>query len=95
VEKVIHKFRSSGLLLPAGISTSLLNTGQQWDFPNGWAPSQHIISEGIAKHASREGKLLAEDIARRWLRTNYVAFKSTGQMHEKTVGFQLRKTTIC
>jgi len=83
VEKVIHKFRSSGLLQPAGISTSLLNTGQQWDFPNGWAPSQHIISEGIAKHASREGKLLAEDIARRWLRTNYVTFKSTGQMHEK------------
>lgn len=83
VEKVIHKFRSSGLLQPAGISTSLLNTGQQWDFPNGWAPSQHIISEGIAKHASREGKLLAEDIARRWLRTNYATFKLTGQMHEK------------
>lgn len=83
VEKVIHKFRSSGLLQPAGISTSLLNTGQQWDFPNGWAPSQHIISEGIAKHESREGKLLAEDIARRWLRTNYATFKITGQMHEK------------
>lgn len=83
VEKVIHKFRSSGLLQPAGISTSLLNTGQQWDFPNGWAPSQHIICEGIAKHESREGKLLAEDIARRWLRTNYETFKITGQMHEK------------
>lgn len=83
VEKVIHKFQSSGLLQPAGISTSLLNTGQQWDFPNGWAPSQHIISEGIAKHESREGKLLAEDIARRWLRTNYATFKITGQMHEK------------
>uniref|UniRef100_A0A0D6QZS9 Trehalase n=1 Tax=Araucaria cunninghamii TaxID=56994 RepID=A0A0D6QZS9_ARACU len=83
VEKVIHKFQSSGLLQPAGISTSLLNTTQQWDFPNGWAPSQHIIIEGIAQHKSNEGKMLAKDIARRWLRTNYATFKSTGQMHEK------------
>ncbi|GLJ55871.1 hypothetical protein SUGI_1199660 [Cryptomeria japonica] len=83
VEKVIQKFRTSGLLQPAGISTSLLNTGQQWDFPNGWAPVQHIIIEGIEKHSSKEGKELAEDIARRWLRTNYAAFKSTKQMHEK------------
>eukprot|EP01018_Ginkgo_biloba_P012503 Gb_29944 [translate_table: standard] len=83
VEKVINKFQSSGLLQAAGISTSVLNTGQQWDFPNGWAPSQHIIIEGIATYASRERKFLAEDIAKRWIRTNYATFKKTGQMHEK------------
>ncbi|KAH9317208.1 hypothetical protein KI387_018977, partial [Taxus chinensis] len=83
VEKVIQKFQTSGLLRAAGISTSLLNTGEQWDFPNGWAPAQHIIIEGIVKHSSKEGKSLAVDIARRWIRTNYAAYKSTGQMHEK------------
>ncbi|KAH9317209.1 hypothetical protein KI387_018978, partial [Taxus chinensis] len=83
VEKVINTFQRSGLLQPAGISTSLLNTGQQWDYPNGWAPLQHMIIEGIAKSTFREGMLLAEDIARRWLMTNFVTFKQTGAMHEK------------
>eukprot|EP00252_Welwitschia_mirabilis_P021986 TRINITY_DN5806_c0_g1_i4.p1 TRINITY_DN5806_c0_g1~~TRINITY_DN5806_c0_g1_i4.p1 ORF type:complete len:586 (-),score=103.93 TRINITY_DN5806_c0_g1_i4:107-1864(-) len=83
IEKVIHKFKSSGLLQEAGISTSLLNTGEQWDFPNGWAPAQHIIIEGISKHATKGSSQLAQDIAYRWLKTNLEAFKKTGKMHEK------------
>lgn len=53
------------------------------DFPNGWAPLQHMIVEGLARCGSVEAKALAEDIALRWIRTNYVAFKKTGTMHEK------------
>lgn len=83
VEKTIESFRTSGLLCPAGIATSLTNTGQQWDFPNGWAPLQHMIVEGLARCGSEEARALAEDIALRWIRTNYVAFKKTGTMHEK------------
>ena len=41
-----------------------------------------MIAEGIAK-STFGGTLLAADIARRWLKTNYVAFKQTGAMHEK------------
>ncbi|XP_057826524.2 probable trehalase isoform X1 [Cryptomeria japonica] len=82
IEKVINTFQRSGLIQPAGISTSLLNTGQQWDFPNGWAPLQHMITEGIAK-STFGATPLAADIARRWVKTNFVAFKQTGAMHEK------------
>ncbi|XWS50130.1 hypothetical protein CRYUN_Cryun12cG0062200 [Craigia yunnanensis] len=83
VEKVMRSLQSSGLLCAAGIATSLTNSGQQWDFPNGWAPLQHMIVEGLSRSASTEARTLAEDIAERWIRTNYVAYKKTGAMHEK------------
>lgn len=42
-----------------------------------------MIVEGLAKSGVEEAKLLAEDIAVRWIKTNYVAFQKTGNMHEK------------
>ncbi|XP_066389780.1 probable trehalase [Miscanthus floridulus] len=81
-KRVMASLKASGLLHAAGIATSLTNTGQQWDFPNGWAPLQHLIAEGLL-HSGSEAKILAEDIATRWVRTNYAAYKSTGAMHEK------------
>ncbi|KAL4019157.1 hypothetical protein IC575_022801 [Cucumis melo] len=83
MKKVLKSLRNSGLLCNAGIATSVINSGEQWDFPNGWAPIQHMIVEGLARSELPEAKALAEDIAARWLRTNYVAYKHTGFMHEK------------
>ncbi|KAM2938618.1 hypothetical protein FF1_038390 [Malus domestica] len=82
-EKVTKSLRSSGLICPAGIATSLTNSTQQWDFPNGWAPLQHMIVEGLLNSGLEEAKSMAEDIAARWIRTNYVAFQKTHTMHEK------------
>ncbi|KAM3396545.1 putative trehalase [Capsicum galapagoense] len=82
-QKVVQSLRSSGLLQPAGIAMTLSKTGQQWDFPNGWAPLQHIIIEGLSRSGLEEAKALAEDIAVRWLKTNCVTYKKTGTMHEK------------
>uniref|UniRef100_J3N468 Trehalase n=1 Tax=Oryza brachyantha TaxID=4533 RepID=J3N468_ORYBR len=81
--KVMNSLKASGLVQPAGIATSLSNTGQQWDFPNGWAPLQHLIVEGLLRSGSEEARKFAEDIATRWVRTNYDAYKATGAMHEK------------
>ncbi|KAH9685214.1 Trehalase [Citrus sinensis] len=83
VEKVRKSFQSSGLLGAAGIATSLTRSEEQWDFPNGWAPLQHMIVEGLGKSGSQEAKSMAQDIAMRWINTNYVAYKETGAMHEK------------
>ncbi|KAK8957765.1 putative trehalase [Platanthera zijinensis] len=80
---ILRSFEVSGLIQPAGISTSLLNSGQQWDLPNGWAPLQHMIIEGLSNSGSETGSLLAEKIAVSWIRTNYAAYKTTGAMHEK------------
>ena len=44
---------------------------------------QHLIVEGLLRSGSGEARELAEDIATRWVRTNYDAYKATGAMHEK------------
>ncbi|XAR70139.1 Alpha,alpha-trehalase [Bertholletia excelsa] len=83
VAKVMQSLKSSGLIRAVGIATSLTNSGQQWDFPNGWAPIQHMIVEGLVRSGMKEARSLAEEIAVIWIRTNYLAYKKSGAMHEK------------
>ncbi|XP_057799475.1 probable trehalase [Salvia miltiorrhiza] len=83
VDEVTESLEKSGLICAAGIATSLIESGQQWDFPNGWAPLQHMIAEGLVKSGSEKARQVAQDIAVKWIRTNYVGFKETGAMHEK------------
>ncbi|MXP67441.1 alpha,alpha-trehalase TreA [Pantoea sp. Aalb] len=35
------------LLKPGGLITTTINSGQQWDAPNGWAPLQWVAIEGL------------------------------------------------
>lgn len=42
-----------------------------------------MIVEGLVKSGSKEARSLAEDIAVKWINTNYAAYKETGTMHEK------------
>jgi alpha,alpha-trehalase len=51
------------LLMPGGIATTLVETGQQWDQPNGWAPLQWIAVIGLRNYNEAQ---LAEAIAKRW-----------------------------
>jgi alpha,alpha-trehalase len=51
------------LLMPGGIATTLVVTGQQWDQPNGWAPLQWIAVVGLKNYNEAQ---LAEAIAKRW-----------------------------
>ncbi|KAM7278582.1 hypothetical protein ACFE04_005716 [Oxalis oulophora] len=83
VEKLTKSLKTSGLVLEAGIATSLIRSGEQWDFPNGWAPIQHMIVEGLVRSGSEQARGFAEEIAVNWIRTNYAVYKTTGVMHEK------------
>ncbi|KAI3693703.1 hypothetical protein L1987_76653 [Smallanthus sonchifolius] len=83
VKKVAQSLESSGLVRAAGIATSLRNSSEQWDFPNGWAPIQQMIVEGLVRSGSKEARSLAKDIAIRWIRTNYATYKTSKAMHEK------------
>lgn len=42
-----------------------------------------MIVEGLVTSGSEEARCIAEDIAVKWIRTNYVAYETTGAMHEK------------
>ncbi len=76
----VAKVTAQHLLQPGGIATTLLETGQQWDAPNGWAPLQWIAIDGLRryKHAA-----LAEAIACRWMINVETLYERSGKLVEK------------
>ena len=68
------------LSFPGGIPTSFLDSSQQWDMPNAWAPLQYfaILALEELDMASE-----AESLAHVWLASNYAALNTTGYMFEK------------
>jgi alpha,alpha-trehalase len=63
-----------------GLVTTDVDSPQQWDSPNGWAPLQWFAVKGLLnyKHDS-----LAENIMLRWLDTVNLYFEQTGKLMEK------------
>ena len=51
-------------LKPGGLVTSLHETGEQWDSPNGWAPLHWFAVQGLLNYGF---EVEAETVARRWL----------------------------
>lgn len=68
------------LLMPGGLATTLVTSGQQWDAPNGWAPLQWIAVIGLRRYGETH---LAEAIAERWVRKNIAGYEQTGKLVEK------------
>ena len=68
------------LLAHGGLRTTVTQTGEQWDAPNGWAPLHWIAVDGLARYGH---ETLAKDIAKRWIATVERAYCDTGKMLEK------------
>ncbi|MGM8931070.1 alpha,alpha-trehalase TreF [Salinicola halophyticus] len=68
------------LLVPGGIATTEVFSGQQWDRPNGWAPLQWLAMRGLARYGEMT---LARDIAHRWLTTVGNLYESESKLVEK------------
>lgn len=68
------------LLKEHGLSTTMLQTGQQWDAPNAWAPLQWLAAQGFAKYGHEQ---LAHDIAKRWSSAVIATYQTTGKLTEK------------
>ena len=68
------------LLKDGGIVTTVNNTGQQWDAPNGWAPLEWMTIWGLDRCGQKD---LAKDIAQRWMKLNNDVFLRTGKLMEK------------
>lgn len=74
-ERLMTDFLKDG-----GLVTTLKNSGQQWDAPNGWAPLQWIGVNGLLNYGYTEE---AKEIMRRWLDLNEKVYRNTGKMMEK------------
>jgi alpha,alpha-trehalase len=68
------------LMKPGGLLTTTIETGQQWDAPNGWAPLQWIAIKGLTDYGGTD---LARTIAARWMKTVVAAYSRTGKLMEK------------
>jgi alpha,alpha-trehalase len=67
-------------LRPGGVTTTLNNTHQQWDTPNGWAPLHWITIIGLKNYHQHD---LANVIQQRWIDLNLNVYKNNGKMVEK------------
>ncbi|EHB08785.1 Trehalase [Heterocephalus glaber] len=84
VDKALKYLEDSQILTyQYGIPTSLRNTGQQWDFPNGWAPLQDLVIRGLAKSSSPRTQEVAFQLAQNWIRTNFDVYSQKSAMYEK------------
>uniref|UniRef100_A0AC35GXD5 Trehalase n=1 Tax=Panagrolaimus sp. PS1159 TaxID=55785 RepID=A0AC35GXD5_9BILA len=84
-EDVFNFFnRSHAFDYPGGVPASMVKeTNEQWDYPNGWGPINHMIIEGLRKSAAPPAQDVAFSLATRWVRENFNVYKKTGHMWEK------------
>lgn len=78
-KRIAHQLQTD-FLKPGGLVTTLRDTGQQWDSPNGWAPLQLFAVEGLRRYGYFD---LAETIRMRWLTLNETIYKKHHKLVEK------------
>jgi alpha,alpha-trehalase len=71
---------SNDFLFPGGLVTSLENTGEQWDYPNGWAILQWITIKGLQNYGHHQ---LANQIKEKWCDNVIRVYNETGKFFEK------------
>ncbi len=76
----VADYVKANFLKPGGVVSTIYNTGQQWDAPNGWAPLQWMTVIGLDNYGHKD---LAKTIASRWIAINEKVYKSTGKFVEK------------
>jgi alpha,alpha-trehalase len=65
---------------PGGLQMSTKDTGQQWDAPFGWAPTNWLAVEGLARYGYNED---ADRIARKFMETVHNGYEHDGTIREK------------
>lgn len=63
-----------------GLLTTLLDTGEQWDAPNGWAPLQWTAIKGLRNYGFDE---LADEVKYRWIASNQKIYDAEQKLIEK------------
>jgi alpha,alpha-trehalase len=67
-------------LAPGGVRTSLVDTDQQWDAPNGWPPLQWMTYQGLKNYNENS---VAAQIRERWMTNNERVYANVHKMVEK------------
>ena len=76
----VAKKIENDFLKPGGVVTTLIDSGQQWDSPNGWAPLQLITIEALRNYGYFD---LANRIKTAWIDSNSQVFDANRKLVEK------------
>lgn len=67
-------------LKEGGLVTTLIESGQQWDWPNGWAPMQWVAIQGLREYGYYA---LADKIKKSWIDSCLYVYQKKQKMVEK------------
>lgn len=67
-------------LKPGGLVCTTKESGQQWDYPNAWAPYQWLAVTGLLQYGFKD---LAKRIAKNWCQNIERVYQNTGKLMEK------------
>jgi alpha,alpha-trehalase len=76
----VKRMVADELLKTAGVVTTPNHTGQQWDWPNGWAPLQWMTIQGLRNY---HFTALADEIGQRWMKVNEEVYHKYHRLEEK------------
>lgn len=78
--KAVAERLEKDFLKDGGLVTTLIETQQQWDWPNGWAPLQWIAIQGLREYGYHD---LADKIKKSWIDSCLFVYKNKSKMVEK------------
>lgn len=78
--KSVAKNIEEKFLYQGGLVTTTKNSGQQWDFPNAWAPYQWLGFKSMKNYGFND---LAEKIKSNWSSNVERVYRNTGKLMEK------------
>lgn len=78
--EIVARRLEADFLKRGGLITTLIETGQQWDSPNGWAPLQWVAIEGLRRYGY-DG--LADKISVAWMSVVETVYAESHRLVEK------------
>uniref|UniRef100_A0A915Q3K9 Trehalase n=1 Tax=Setaria digitata TaxID=48799 RepID=A0A915Q3K9_9BILA len=83
--EVLETLQRKGLLqFPGGIPASLIrSSNQQWDYPSGFAPINHMVIEGLRKSNHPIMQQKAFELANKWINRNYEVYQSDHKLWQR------------
>lgn len=78
--KAVAQRIEKDFLKEGGLVTTLIDNGQQWDSPNGWAPLQWVVIQGLRNYGYHD---LANRIKQAWVQTCLGVYERETKMVEK------------
>lgn len=72
--KVLGYIDAAGIdAFPGGLPTTVVHSGEQWDYPNAWAPLQHFVAEVMSTYITYSLTYVT------YLHYTYLGFACTGR----------------